>query len=348
MYVAVAVAAVALLGVVFAVMRLGQDLASRQRLLKSAVQIELELVLADLRFEEWSRHEGAYFTTVQQHLSKADWYGAQINDICSNAHGILWSGNETDLCADVRALRSRMSQFRPRLAALESQESENSAAAGVDPNIDRTFTQLTLAAKQIRNSAEELIHVQQAVFHGLQTALVVGSILIAGFFATTLHRYLVRRTQVETALRESEEKFRSVFEMSNDAVMLLDDKRFIDCNMATLRTFQVDTKEEFCRKHPADLSPPRQPDGSDSMESANERIATALREGSCRFEWMHMRDDGSEMPAEVVLSRVHVEGRNVLQAVVRDVTQRKLDEEQLRATKRSFARSAKRRSTRSS
>jgi hypothetical protein len=52
--------------------------------------------------------------------------------------------------------------------------------------------------------------------------------------------------------------------------MLLDEKGFFDCNPATLAMFGCATREEFCSKHPADVSPPMQPDGTDSLTLANQ------------------------------------------------------------------------------
>ena len=49
----------------------------------------------------------------------------------------------------------------------------------------------------------------------------------------SLKAAMVDLRRVEEALRRSESKFRSLFESSRDAVMLLDDKRFVDCNLAT-------------------------------------------------------------------------------------------------------------------
>ena len=112
--------------------------------------------------------------------------------------------------------------------------------------------------------------------------------------------------------------------------MLLDEHHYLDCNESTLRVFGVSSKEEFCGKHPGDFSPPLQPDGRHSKELANERIRTALRDGSSRFEWLHRRADGQLFPAEVVLGAAHFEGRQVLQAVVRDETERRKAEDQLR------------------
>jgi PAS domain S-box-containing protein len=131
-------------------------------------------------------------------------------------------------------------------------------------------------------------------------------------------------------LQESEERHRTLYEATRDAVMLLDEESFFDCNPATLEIFGCETKEQFVGKHPSQFSPERQPDNQDSVSLAAQRIETALREGTCFFEWQHKRLDGTEFPAEVLLSAMEIEGRKVLQAVVRDITQRKQAEAELR------------------
>jgi len=141
---------------------------------------------------------------------------------------------------------------------------------------------------------------------------------------------ITQRKQAEEALTESEHKFRALYELSSDAVMLLDETNFFDCNEATLRLFGVMSKEEFCSKHPADFSPPTQPGGEDSRTLANERIAEAMEKGTIRFEWMHQHADGSELPADVILNTMEMNGKKVIQAVVRDITEHKRDERDLR------------------
>ena len=64
------------------------------------------------------------------------------------------------------------------------------------------------------------------------------------------------RRLAESALKHSEMKFRTLYNSTSDAVMLLDEKGFFDCNEATLKMYGCATREEFCSKHPADLSPP--------------------------------------------------------------------------------------------
>ncbi len=136
--------------------------------------------------------------------------------------------------------------------------------------------------------------------------------------------------RTEEALRDSESRFRAIYEGSNDAVMLLTEKGFFDCNRRTLEMFGVESKSEFVGMHPADVSPRLQPDGRDSRSAAQERIARAFSRGHHRFEWMHRRRDGEDFPAEVLLSAHELAGERVLQATVRDITDRKKTEEELR------------------
>jgi PAS domain S-box-containing protein len=150
------------------------------------------------------------------------------------------------------------------------------------------------------------------------------------------------RAQYESAeaLRRSETKFHTLFDSTHDAVMLLDTKGFFDCNPAALAMFGCATREEFCSKHPADVSPPTQPDGSDSRTRASQGIATALEKGTDHFEWMHKRvDTGETFPAEVLLSAMELDGKPVLQAVVRDITERKRTEDKLRQLSRAVEQS---------
>src|SRR5690606_2917246 len=118
------------------------------------------------------------------------------------------------------------------------------------------------------------------------------------------------------SIRRSEAKFRALFDASTDAVMMLDQDGFVDCNPATLKMFGVTSADHFCRLHPSDISPPTQPCGGDSHHLAKMRIDEALRNGSAWFEWVHVRaDDGKPFFGEVLLSALKLDGRPILQAV---------------------------------
>ena len=137
------------------------------------------------------------------------------------------------------------------------------------------------------------------------------------------HVDMTELKRAEKMALDSEQKFRTIFDSSADAVMLLNDAGFFDCNQATLKIFGCADRDEFCSKHPADLSPPKQADGRDSLEKANDMIAKAMEQGENFFEWTHRRTNGEDFPAEVLLTSMQLDGKTVLEAVVRDITERK-------------------------
>jgi PAS domain S-box-containing protein len=140
---------------------------------------------------------------------------------------------------------------------------------------------------------------------------------------------ITERKQAEDSLKNMATKYRAMFDSSSDAIMLLDDKAFFDCNPATMRIFGSQSRDDFINKHPAQISPPTQPGGEDSTRLANQHIATAFMNGSILFEWTHRRLDGAEFPAEVLLTAMELDGKHVLQATVRDITERKRMEAEL-------------------
>jgi two-component system sensor histidine kinase/response regulator len=135
---------------------------------------------------------------------------------------------------------------------------------------------------------------------------------------------------------DSATRYQALFESTGDAIMLLDHSGFLDCNQATLELFGCASRDEFVSKHPSELSPPRQPGGIDSLTAANQRIAQAFRDGLARFEWLHCRLDGSEFMADVLLARVNLANGQILQAVVRDISESKKVEQQLRDARESL------------
>ncbi|MDD5432098.1 MAG: ATP-binding protein [Candidatus Omnitrophica bacterium] len=132
------------------------------------------------------------------------------------------------------------------------------------------------------------------------------------------------------ALVENEIKFRKLFENSFDAVMMLDSRGIFDFNPAALRMFRITDKNKIIGLNPGILSPPHQPDGMDSVALASRRINEAMENGSCQFEWLHQRSDGSNFITEVRLSAFDLFGRSVVQAIVLDISERKRQEEKIR------------------
>ena len=90
------------------------------------------------------------------------------------------------------------------------------------------------------------------------------------------------------------------------------------------------TQEEILGQRPEDVSPRVQPDGRESAVKAADRIAAALDGTPQRFEWQHTRMDGTPFHTEVSLNSVQLPSGQYIQAIVRDMTERKRADEILR------------------
>jgi PAS domain S-box-containing protein len=136
-----------------------------------------------------------------------------------------------------------------------------------------------------------------------------------------LEAKVIERTQ---ELEISENKFKEIFDKSTDAILIIKNKNFIDCNDATLNLLGYKTKKEFINCHPSLLSPELQPDGRTSFEKAEEMIRIAVENGSHRFEWIHTKSSGLSFPVEVLLTLITNETDNqIIHCVWRDITERK-------------------------
>jgi PAS domain S-box-containing protein len=146
---------------------------------------------------------------------------------------------------------------------------------------------------------------------------------------------ITERKQTEAAIKENEEKYRTLWESSPDGLFILTDV-FIDCNEQATRIWACQ-REDIIGHTPLDFSPKVQPDGRLSSESAKERISVALHGVPTTFYWQHMRRDGVLIDCEVSLKRITIGGKNMVQAIVRDITERKRAEEALREQERFLA-----------
>ncbi len=135
-------------------------------------------------------------------------------------------------------------------------------------------------------------------------------------------RDITERKRAEEAVRDSEVRYRTLFEFAQDAIFLDEGDRFVDCNAKTLEMFGGE-RDQIIGQTPVRFSPALQPDGRDSGEKAREKIEAAYAGTPQFFEWRHRRCDGSEFDAEVSLNRIEVGERPMLLAIVRDVTDRK-------------------------
>lgn len=150
------------------------------------------------------------------------------------------------------------------------------------------------------------------------------------------------RKRTEAELQQSEAKFRSLYELTSLPVLMLYDNGICDANTATLKLFGCTAPQQLYGKNPGKLSPAFQPNGRDSLSLADEMMAIAFERGNHRFDWVHQRLDGTDFPAEVVLTVIEVGNQKIIQAVVQDLTDRKLAEETLVRSEQALRQQAQR------
>ncbi len=148
-----------------------------------------------------------------------------------------------------------------------------------------------------------------------------------------ISRDITERKKTEELLMESESRYRTLFESATDPIMILKQDIIDDHNRKTCEMFGINGHD------PARLSitmffPPQQPDGEESSKKWGGLMRKALHERSQFFEWCFVRRDGSRFDAEVSLSPFEIRGAYYVQAIIRDITERKLrDEENMRVGK---------------
>src|SRR3989338_7853433 len=135
--------------------------------------------------------------------------------------------------------------------------------------------------------------------------------------------FLETQKAAEDNLRLEKERFVSIFEMSSDAILIIENGRFVDCNKAALTMLCYATKEAFLNTHPSELSPEKQPDGRYSFEKAEEMMRLAIDEGHHHFEWTHTKSNGENFPVEVRLSAAGYRENKLINVIWRDLTEQK-------------------------
>jgi len=154
--------------------------------------------------------------------------------------------------------------------------------------------------------------------------LAGGEVGVGAFIRDVTAKKAAERAQVE-----SERRYRALFEGAYDGILLLRDSRIIDANPAAEELYGA-SRAALLGRHPGELSPAQQPDGAESLAHADQAMTEALAGRVQRFEWLHVRTDGSEFLAEVSLSPLQVGDETLVQAILRDITARKRAEEEIR------------------
>ena len=139
---------------------------------------------------------------------------------------------------------------------------------------------------------------------------------------TELRNEIEERAQAQNALYESEGKYRKLFEMESDALALIDIEtgNMIDVNIAFIKLYGYSKEEILCMKNTDFSSEP------DETKKSIQNL-----EGFIPLRH-HKKKNGTVFYIEITANMFEHQGRNVLIAAVRDITDRKLIERQLAAS----------------
>jgi PAS domain S-box-containing protein len=133
---------------------------------------------------------------------------------------------------------------------------------------------------------------------------------------------ITERKQAEDALRDSEEKFRGIFDTINDGIHIHEIEpdgtpgKFIEVNEVACRMLQY-TREELLRLGPLDIV------SGYHSRPFDEIIGELSSSGQAIFETGHHRKDGSIVPVEINAHVVNLQGKRMTVSAIRDNTERK-------------------------
>ena len=134
---------------------------------------------------------------------------------------------------------------------------------------------------------------------------------------------------IKTEKEKEEVFFNTLFENNEDAIFLMTDKQFIECNKKTLKIFGCKKKEDIIGHHPAEFSPEKQPGGISSKKLSQEKINAAFAGKPQIFEWIHAKKNKSEFYAQVSLNLIEYQNEKMLLAIIRDISAIKNHEKKL-------------------
>ncbi|MCZ6849988.1 MAG: ATP-binding protein, partial [Alphaproteobacteria bacterium] len=158
------------------------------------------------------------------------------------------------------------------------------------------------------------------------TIAVSRSPLPHGGFVTTFTD-ITERKRAKEALRESEERYRLLFENSPDAVIVHRDLKVMFANPAAVRMYRAASADDFMGVGRIELF---HPDDRAILIGRRKQIEKGARLGPVQVRGLRL--DGSDFPCELLGTQFSLNGEPATLLVVRDITERKRAEEALRVT----------------
>lgn len=182
-----------------------------------------------------------------------------------------------------------------------------------------------MTALQRRDSESALKETYAAYQSTRDLMLILG--VVATVLALAVAAVVSRRTLKQARLLQNEKlKYQTLFETNSDAVVIMDDKGFTDCNPAALTMFGMDNVEQFLCTPIPQLGTALQANGTPAFDHAMQAIGEARASGHAHMDWRARRANGTVFETEIALHAMQLEGKPVIQAIMRDVSERRAAE----------------------
>ncbi len=136
--------------------------------------------------------------------------------------------------------------------------------------------------------------------------------------------------QLSEKLKESEAKFRQIFNSTYDAIFVTDlQGRFLEVNDGACQQLGY-TKEELLRMGPMEITPP------EIAAHIPEKMIGTKEKGHLIFESVHLAKDRSQIPVELSTRMISYQGMPAILGVARDITERKRVEDALEESEEKY------------
>ena len=139
------------------------------------------------------------------------------------------------------------------------------------------------------------------------------------------------KKMAEQNLLLSEQKFKALFEKSYDAILILNRYEVIDCNQKACKLFRME-KSNLLGSNYLTLGPDEQYEKKNARELLDSQIRKAMGGCAQNFDWLLYRK-GSTFDAEISFARIFVHDQPMLQVIIRDVSEKRMVEKQIKQAK---------------
>jgi PAS domain S-box-containing protein len=168
-----------------------------------------------------------------------------------------------------------------------------------------------------------------STFDVMLSATLVRKNETAGVMMAVFHD-ITERKQMEEVLRESEDRYRTLFDSTNDAIFIHDmGGKFLEANQVACERLGY-SREELLQMTPADIDSP------EYAVTIPQRLEELREVGHSLSEIAQVTRDGIMIPTELSSRIIDYKGTQAVLSIARDITQRKRLEAAVRESEERF------------